>query len=93
MPQMTFKIERFTAVDNVIVLRVSGRMHMECVKTIEELIERERSRVAFDLSEVTIASRDAAIFLAVSERKGIELRNCPAFLREWVAKEQLCISP
>ena len=90
---MTFKIERFTAVDNVIVLRVSGRMHLECVKTIEELVRRESNRVSLDLSEVTIASRDAAIFLAVGERKGIELRNCPAFLRGWIDTEQERITP
>jgi hypothetical protein len=42
---------------------------------------------------VTIANRDAATFLAVCERKGIELRNCPPFLRGWVDKEQGSITP
>jgi hypothetical protein len=27
--------------------------------------------------------------LAFSEANGIELRNCPAYIREWVAKERL----
>jgi hypothetical protein len=31
-------------------------------------------------------------FLATCELKGIELRNCPAFLREWVTSEKLRIA-
>jgi hypothetical protein len=26
--------------------------------------------------------------LALSEANGIEIRNCPAYIREWVAKER-----
>jgi len=29
-----------------------------------------------------------AKFLAVSEANGIELRNCPAYIREWVARKR-----
>ena len=36
----------------------------------------------------TLVERDVVDFLAGCERKGIELRNFPAFLREWVAKQQ-----
>jgi hypothetical protein len=90
---MSFKIERFVGEKNATVLRVCGRMNMECVNTIKKLSEKENVRITFDLSEVTIASRDAAIFLAVSELIGNELRNCPPFLREWVTKEKLRISP
>jgi hypothetical protein len=89
---MSFKIERFVGEENAIVFRVCGRMNMECVNTIKELSEKESIRIIFDLSEVTIASRDAAIFLAVSEFNGIDLRNFPPFLREWVSKEKLRIS-
>jgi hypothetical protein len=42
-----------------------------------------------DLAEVTLVDRDVVPFLAVCERKGIELKNCPRFLREWIAKEKL----
>jgi hypothetical protein len=90
---MTFRIERFVCGENAIVLRVSGRVHIDCVTTIKELIEEETDRIALDLSEVTLASRDAAAFLAVCELKGIELRNCPQFLRGWVDKEQGRIAP
>jgi hypothetical protein len=36
-----------------------------------------------------LVDRDVVTFLAACERKGVELRNCPTFLQEWIAKEQL----
>jgi hypothetical protein len=78
---MTFRNERLVSGENAIVLRVCGRVQIERVNTIKELIEEETAKLALDLSEVTLANRDVATFLAVCELKGIELRNCPAFLR------------
>jgi hypothetical protein len=63
------------------VFRVCGRVQIDCVDTIKELIEGESAKIALDLSEVTLANRDAATFLAACERKGVGLRKCPAFLR------------
>jgi len=37
-------------------------------------------------NEVIVVDREAVRLLAVSETNGIELRNCPAYIREWVAK-------
>jgi ABC-type molybdate transport system ATPase subunit len=85
---MTFKIERLVDQENEIVLGVSGGMQIDCVNTLKGLTEAENAKIVLDLSEVTLADRDAAMFLAVCELKGVELRNCPAFLRDWVGKEQ-----
>ena len=90
---MTFRVERVVGGDSEIVLRVCGRVHIECVNTLKELIETERAKTVLDLSEVTLADRDAATFLAACELKGVELKNCPAFLREWVSKEEERITP
>jgi anti-anti-sigma regulatory factor len=90
---MTFRIERIVSGENAIVLRVCGRVDVECVITIKELIEEGTAEIALDLSEVTLASHDAATFLAVCERKSIELRNCSAYLRGLVDKEHVRIAP
>ena len=63
------------------MFRVCGRVQIDCVDTIKELIEGESAKIALDLSEVTLANRDAATFLAAWERKGVGLRKYPAFLR------------
>ena len=90
---MTFRIERLISGENAIVLRVSGRAHNECMKTIRELIEAETGRIALDLAEVTLANPDAAAFFAAYEVKGVELRNCPAYIRSLIDKERVRIGP
>ena len=85
---MTFKIERLVGKKNGTVLRVCGRVEIECVNTIRELIEAENTGIVLDLLEVTLADGDAASFFAFCELKGVELKNCPAFLRGWVDKEK-----
>jgi hypothetical protein len=89
---MTFKIERLVGKENATVLRVCGRVQIECVNTIKELIETENTGIVLDLLEVTLADGDAATFLAFCELKGTELKNCPAFLRGWVDKEKARIA-
>ena len=44
--------------------------------------------VALDLEEVILVDREGVMLLAHSEANGIELRNCPAYIREWVARER-----
>jgi hypothetical protein len=41
---MTFRIDRFVSEGNAIVFRVCGRVQIECVDTIKELIEGESAR-------------------------------------------------
>jgi hypothetical protein len=89
---MTFKIERLAGEENATVLRVCGRVQIECVKTIRGLIEAENTGIVLDLLEVTLADGDAATFFAFCELKGTELKNCPAFLRGWVDKEKARIA-
>jgi hypothetical protein len=49
----------------------------------------EESRiVAIDLAEIELVDRDAVTVLAAGESSGIELRRCPAFIREWIARER-----
>jgi hypothetical protein len=90
--QVTFKIERLVGKENATVLRVCGRVQIECVNTIRELIEAENTGIVLDLLEVTLADGDAASFFAFCELKGVELKNCPAFLRGWVDKEKVRIA-
>ena len=86
---MTCKIERLASGDGKVVLRVCGRIQVDHAGTIAELIGEECQGVILDLTEVMLVDRDVVTFLAACERKGVELRNCPAFLQEWIAKEQL----
>ena len=44
--------------------------------------------VAIDLTEVELIDRDAVTLLTSTEGNGIELRHCPAYIREWVTRER-----
>jgi hypothetical protein len=44
------------------------------------------SRIAFDLQEVRLVDREAVRFLADCETRGIKLKNCPSYVREWIER-------
>ena len=84
---MSCRIDRL-ANENRVIFRVSGRLNAQNVDTLRELLEREEGGVAIDLEEVTLADREAVKLLVVCETKGTELRNCPAYIREWMSRER-----
>ena len=68
-------------------MRVSGRIDCASAEVLQELTEIEKTgkgRLALDLTAVTVASLEAVRALTVVEATGIELRNCPAYIREWI---------
>ena len=84
---MSCKIERL-AMQGIVVFRVSGHFQSEHVNTVQELIVRERGQLGFDLEELTLVDREAVSYLALCELQGVELKNCPPFLRDWVTNEK-----
>jgi hypothetical protein len=44
--------------------------------------------VAIDLKDILLVDREAVRFLASLESAGTELRNCPAYIREWITRER-----
>jgi anti-anti-sigma regulatory factor len=73
-----------------VILKISGRMDAENVADVEMSLESEvngRRRV-LDLQDLTLVDRDAVTFLAECETGGVQLINCPAYIREWIARER-----
>jgi anti-anti-sigma regulatory factor len=88
---MTCKIERVLTPVGFVVYRVSGRIDGTHVDVLRELIENEKTakdRLALDLTEVTVVSLEAVRALTIAEANGIELRTCPAYVREWISRER-----
>ena len=86
---MTCKIERVLRRGGFVVFRVSGRIDSGYVELLQELIDSGKTakgRLALDLTEVTVVSLEAVRALNVAEASGIELRNCPAYVREWISR-------
>jgi hypothetical protein len=85
---MCFMIERLVGGEDIVEFHVSGRMQAESVDTLRELLGPEKGKVVVDLREVTLVDREAVSFLATSEANGVELRNCAAYIGEWIARER-----
>src|SRR4029079_15175869 len=83
---MTCRIERML-IEQGVVLRISGRIVGEDLDVLRNALEDGRV-VVLDLTEVELADRDAVTLLARTESNGIELRHCPAYIREWVMRER-----
>ena len=84
---MTCRIDRLIEPD-LMVLRISGRITAQELEVLRAAVEEESGAVAIDLQDVGLIDRDAVRFLAIIEADGGALRNCPAYIREWVNRER-----
>jgi len=84
---MTCKIDRIVNGTSLVIVRISGRITGRDVDMIRAALEHKSSQLAIDLKQVVLADREAVRFLAARELNGTELRNCPAYIREWVTRE------
>ena len=73
-----------------VVFALSGQMDAEHVAQLQTLISSETSvqRIVLDLKDLTLAGQDAVSFLALCEAEGIALKNCPAYVREWITGQR-----
>lgn len=69
-------------------LRVIGRLRCENLHDLDLQIAGV-GPVVLDLEEVNLVDVDAVRFLMDTERAGIELRNCPPFIRAWIDRERV----
>ena len=80
------KIQRFASGESVI-FALSGRIEIGNIAQLEALITTDLKRAVLDLKEVNLVSREVVRFLAQCEHDGIKIQNCPAYIREWMARE------
>ena len=78
------------AANGQVIFKLSGRMGAENVAELETLVSAEASgrRIVLDLKDLTLVDQDAVSFLKRCEADGIQLNNCPAYIREWILGQQ-----
>jgi len=84
---MVLKIEQFSDGSRQRFV-LSGRIESSDVQQLKAQIGGNKEEVILDLAQVRIVDRDAVHFLADCERNGIELRDCPPFVRTWILSEK-----
>jgi hypothetical protein len=83
---MTYRIDRLST-EQGLVLCISGRLAEEDLELVRMALDGRRV-VAIDLAEIELVGRDAVKILVRAESEGIELRGCPAYIREWITNER-----
>jgi len=80
------KIERSSNAQ--VVIKLSGRMDAENIGELETLVRKEADdrRIVLDLRDLTLVDQDAVNFLKRCEEDNITLKNCPAYIREWITR-------
>jgi anti-anti-sigma regulatory factor len=73
----------------ITTLTVSGRIGSEQLPELRRSVEEERTRdVVLDLVEVSLVDVDAVRFLVQCETEGVRIAGCPAYVRQWMAREK-----
>jgi hypothetical protein len=82
--QRMFMIRRTANGD--VVLALIGRVGQENLAELKSVVASEKpsSGVVLDLKDVTLVDRETVQYLGQCERKRIELRNCPGYIRDWI---------
>ncbi len=80
------KIQRSS--NGQVVIKLSGRMDAENIGELETLVRKEADdrRIVLDLRDLTLVDQDAVNFLKRCEEDNITLKNCPAYIREWITR-------
>jgi len=74
-----------------VVFKVSGQLDAENVAEIASVIgaEEKGSRIVLDLEDLRSVDCVAVKFLDGLEEQAVELKNCGAYIREWIRRERL----
>ena len=77
-------------VDGAGVFSLSGRMDADNVGELETLLSQEARdhSIVLDLKDLRLVDQEVVNFLRRWETGGIQLRNCPAYIREWIDGER-----
>ena len=70
------------------ILRLSGRIQSDHIAGIRSAMNGSCAHQILDLSEVTLVGLKVVRFLIACEDEGIELLQCPPYIREWMARER-----
>jgi hypothetical protein len=84
---VTFKIETVSE-KNSTGIKLIGWLRSEYLAELRAKIGSSGRPVALEMAQVTLVDLEAVRFLSACETQGIELRHCPAYIREWIARER-----
>ena len=84
---MVLRIEKSNT-SEFVIFTFSGRIENEKIRELREILSLEQAgrKIAFDLKDVKLVDQHSIEFLEECEAQGVELVNCPIYLREWITR-------
>ena len=85
---MTFRIQTSMS-EKGVTYTLSGLLDLEGFAELQKHIERTANghQITFDLLDIQLVDRNAVSKLAACQSTGVEVRNCPAYVRDWMSRE------
>ena len=85
---MTLRIET-SENGEAVTFALSGRFDAQGSVELQRLFDDHNEGKGFilDLRDVRLVDRSAVKFLAFCESGGVQLENCPAYIRGWISRE------
>jgi anti-anti-sigma regulatory factor len=84
---MVLRIEQVSD-GKLTILRLSGRLQSEHVDQLKAQLEDKTHKTILDLQDVRLVDQEAVSFLEACEASGVELSQCPPYIREWIDRER-----
>jgi hypothetical protein len=84
---MTLRIERTSEGEREII-RLIGRIEQEDLGMLETQTRGLGQAICIDLRDVTLIDIHVVRYLIARQRDGVSFENIPAFIQEWMRREQ-----
>lgn len=71
------------------VFLISGRLELQHIEQLRAQFALETLPIILDFADVRLVDREVIETLAQWDLDGIKFENCPAYLRDWIARLQV----
>jgi hypothetical protein len=69
--------------------KLIGRIQTEHLSELRAQLDAIGGSIVLDLGDVSLVSVDVVQFLSTGELEGIQLLNCPTYIRKWIDREKV----
>jgi hypothetical protein len=69
-------------------IKLIGRIQTEHLSELRALLDEIGGSIVLDLGDVSLVNVDVVQFLSTCESEGIQLLNCPTYVRKWIDREK-----
>jgi hypothetical protein len=85
---MTLRIETAPGHQRTIV-KLIGRIQTEHLSELRAQLDAIGGSIVLNLGDLALVNLEVVRFLSTCESEGIQLLNCPTYIRKWIDREKV----